>query len=92
MLRVGDRGVSAWLHDHVQVGDVLTIAPPRIDFPLADDATEHVVKFSGRTKRPEGKIVAGRNRAGIGCFHSKFPAGAVRSVNINPQLVETSAM
>jgi vanillate O-demethylase ferredoxin subunit len=27
VLRVGDRGVSAWLHDHVQVGDVLTIAP-----------------------------------------------------------------
>lgn len=47
VLRVGDRGVSAWLHDHVQVGDVLTIAPPRNDFPLADGAAEHVLLAGG---------------------------------------------
>ena len=47
VLRVGDRGVSAWLHDHVQVGDVLTIAPPRNDFLLADDAAEHVLLAGG---------------------------------------------
>jgi vanillate O-demethylase ferredoxin subunit len=47
VLRVGERGVSAWLHDHVQVGDVLKIAPPRNDFPLADDATEHVLLAGG---------------------------------------------
>lgn len=47
VLRVGDGGVSAWLHDHVQAGDVLTIAPPRNDFPLADDAAEHVLLAGG---------------------------------------------
>jgi vanillate O-demethylase ferredoxin subunit len=47
VLRVGDHGVSAWLHDHVQVGDVLTIAPPRNDFLLADDAAEHVLLAGG---------------------------------------------
>lgn len=47
VLRVGDRGVSAWLHDHVQVGDVLTIAPARNDFLLADDAAEHVLLAGG---------------------------------------------
>lgn len=47
VLRVGDRGVSAWLHDHVQVGDVLTIAPPRNDFPLATDAAEHRLVAGG---------------------------------------------
>jgi vanillate O-demethylase ferredoxin subunit len=47
VLRVGDCGISAWLHDHVQVGDVLTIAPPRNDFPLADDAAEHVLLAGG---------------------------------------------
>lgn len=47
VLQVGDRSVSAWLHDHVQVGDVLTIAPPRNDFPLADDAAEHVLLAGG---------------------------------------------
>jgi vanillate O-demethylase ferredoxin subunit len=47
VLRVRDRGVSAWLHDHVQVGDVLTIAPLRNDFTLADDAAEHVLLAGG---------------------------------------------
>jgi vanillate O-demethylase ferredoxin subunit len=47
VLRVGDRGVSAWLHEHVQVGDVLTIAPPRNDFPLADQADEHLLLAGG---------------------------------------------
>jgi ferredoxin-NADP reductase len=47
VLRVGDRGVSAWLHERVQVGDVLTIAPPRNDFPLTDEADEHVLLAGG---------------------------------------------
>jgi vanillate O-demethylase ferredoxin subunit len=47
VLRVGNRGVSAWLHDYVRVGDVLTIAPPRNDFPLANDAAEHVLLAGG---------------------------------------------
>jgi vanillate O-demethylase ferredoxin subunit len=47
VLRVGNRGVSAWLHDHVKVGDALTIAPPRNDFLLADDAAEHVLLAGG---------------------------------------------
>jgi len=47
VLRIGDLGVSAWLHDHVQIGDVLTIAPPRNDFPLADEAAEHVLLAGG---------------------------------------------
>lgn len=47
VLRVGDRGVSAWLHEHVQVGNVLTIAPPHNDFPLADEADEHVLLAGG---------------------------------------------
>ena len=47
VLRVGDRGVSAWLHEHVQVGDVLTIAPPRNDFPLVDQADEHLLLAGG---------------------------------------------
>jgi ferredoxin-NADP reductase len=47
VLRVGDRGVSAWMHEHVHAGDVLTIAPPRNDFPLADEADEHVLLAGG---------------------------------------------
>lgn len=47
VLRVGDRGVSAWLHEHVEVGNVLTIATPRNDFPLADEADEHVLLAGG---------------------------------------------
>ena len=47
VLRVGDGGISAWLHDRVQAGDVLTISPPRNDFPLADDAAEHVLLAGG---------------------------------------------
>jgi len=47
VLRTGDGGVSAWLHDSVQAGDVLAMAPPRNDFPLAGDATEHVLLAGG---------------------------------------------
>jgi len=47
VLRVGDRGVSAWLHDSVRPGDVLTIAPPRNDFALADGADEHLLLAGG---------------------------------------------
>lgn len=38
VLRIGEGGVSAWLHDQVRVDDLLTIAPPRNDFPLAHPA------------------------------------------------------
>lgn len=47
VLRAGDGGVSAWLHDHVQAGDVLTIAPPRNHFRLAGEAGEHVLLAGG---------------------------------------------
>jgi ferredoxin-NADP reductase len=47
VLRIGDRGVSAWLHEHLHVGDVLAIAPPRNDFSLADEADEHVLLAGG---------------------------------------------
>jgi vanillate O-demethylase ferredoxin subunit len=47
VLRVGDGGVSAWLHDAVKAGDVLTIMPPRNDFPLVAEASEHVLLAGG---------------------------------------------
>lgn len=47
VLRAGDGGVSAWLHDAVKIGDVLTIAPPRNGFPLTDDGAEHVLLAGG---------------------------------------------
>jgi vanillate O-demethylase ferredoxin subunit len=47
VLRVGGEGVSAWLHDRVQVDDLLTVAPPRNDFSLAGAAAEHVLLAGG---------------------------------------------
>ncbi len=47
VLRAGEHGVSAWLHQHLHAGDVLTISPPRNDFPLAGDAAEHVLLAGG---------------------------------------------
>lgn len=47
VLRAGEGGVSAWLHDTVRVGDVLTIAPPRNGFPLAEGDREHVLLAGG---------------------------------------------
>ena len=40
------RGGSAYIHDHLRVGQTLQIAPPRNNFPLAEDAG-HSVLFAG---------------------------------------------
>ena len=40
------RGGSAYIHEHMRVGETLQIAPPRNNFPLAEDA-EHTVLFAG---------------------------------------------
>ena len=47
VLRVGEGGVSAWLHDAVKAGDALAITLPRNDFPLAADGAEHVLLAGG---------------------------------------------
>jgi vanillate monooxygenase ferredoxin subunit len=47
VLRVGNGGVSAWLHDTMRVGDTLKITPPRNDFALAEGADEHVLLAGG---------------------------------------------
>ena len=40
------RGGSGWIHDHLREGMVLTIEPPRNNFPLAEGAP-HSVLFAG---------------------------------------------
>lgn len=40
------RGGSAWIHDQLKVGDVLTISEPKNVFHLADEAKHHVL-FAG---------------------------------------------
>lgn len=47
VLRAGEVGVSAWLHDQVSAGDVVTVRAPRNDFPLAESAAEHVLLAGG---------------------------------------------
>lgn len=39
--------ISNYMHDHVQVGDILTAAGPMGDFMLAEDSQRPVVLFSG---------------------------------------------
>jgi len=40
------RGGSKWVHERIHTGDVVTVAAPRNNFPLAEDA-EHSVLFAG---------------------------------------------
>lgn len=41
------RGGSAWMHDYVKAGDVLTAIEPLNNFALADNASEHVFIAGG---------------------------------------------
>jgi len=41
------RGGSVYMHDNVKEGDVLTIHPPRNNFPLAEDAKHHILIAGG---------------------------------------------
>lgn len=41
------RGGSAWLHDHVQAGQSLTISAPRNHFPLRESAAHSVLVAAG---------------------------------------------
>ena len=43
----GGRGGSVWLHDEVGKGDVLDVTPPLNNFPLAEDASEHIFIAGG---------------------------------------------
>lgn len=47
VLRAGEVGVSAWLHDQVSAGDVVTARAPHNGFPLAETAAEHVLLAGG---------------------------------------------
>lgn len=40
------RGGSKWVHEHLRAGDVVTVSPPRNNFPLAEDAA-HSLLFAG---------------------------------------------
>jgi ferredoxin-NADP reductase len=40
------RGGSSYMHEHLKVGDVLSVTPPRNNFPLNEDAA-HTVFFAG---------------------------------------------
>jgi ferredoxin-NADP reductase len=41
------RGGSAYMHDEVRVGDILTVSAPRNNFPLAEDAAHSVLLAGG---------------------------------------------
>ncbi|MBL8379087.1 MAG: oxidoreductase [Burkholderiales bacterium] len=41
------RGGSAWVHDHLQPGQRLVVAPPRNNFPLAEDAAHSLLIAGG---------------------------------------------
>lgn len=48
ILREADsRGGSVWLHENVKEGDTLKITPPLNNFPLQEDAAEHVLIAGG---------------------------------------------
>ncbi len=64
VLRAGEGGVSAWLHDDVRAGDTLEIAPPRNDFPLAQDVGEHVLVAGGIGLTPLLAMARSLHRAG----------------------------
>ena len=36
-------GGSAWIHDHLKVGDVLTAQPPSNDFPRDEEGGHHIL-------------------------------------------------
>jgi ferredoxin-NADP reductase len=40
-------GGSAYMHDRVSVGDILTVSEPKNDFPLAETASHHVLVAGG---------------------------------------------
>ena len=40
-------GGSAWIHDHLKVGDVLTAQPPSNDFPLDEEGGHHILIAGG---------------------------------------------
>ena len=43
----GGRGGSKTMHENVHVGDLLTLSAPRNNFPLAEDASRHVLLAGG---------------------------------------------
>ena len=47
VLRTRDGGGSAYLHDGISVGDLLEISVPSNRFPLAENASEHVLIAGG---------------------------------------------
>lgn len=44
---INGRGGSAWLHENVNEGDTLKITPPLNNFPLQEDAAEHILIAGG---------------------------------------------
>jgi tetrachlorobenzoquinone reductase len=40
------RGGSKWMHEHIHTGELVTVAAPRNNFPLAE-AAEHSILFAG---------------------------------------------
>ena len=40
-------GGSAWMHEHLKVGDVLTLPPPSNDFPLDEEGGYHILIAGG---------------------------------------------
>ena len=41
------RGGSTWVHDKLRTGDIVTISPPRNNFPLAEDAAHSLLIAGG---------------------------------------------
>ena len=41
------RGGSAWIHEHLAVGDVVQVSPPKNNFSIDESATEHLLIAGG---------------------------------------------
>lgn len=52
------RGGSAWMHDKVKVGDVLSAAPPSNNFPLSKVAESHLLIAGGIGITPMMSMIA----------------------------------
>ena len=61
----GGRGGSASLHRNLQVQDIVSISPPRNNFPLAADATRVILLAGGIGVTPLKSMAHSLERAGI---------------------------
>jgi vanillate O-demethylase ferredoxin subunit len=65
------RGGSVAVHDRVQVGDTVTISPPRNHFPLASSATRHLFLAGGIGITPFMAMIESARASGA-AFHLHY--------------------